>query len=156
MNNDVYRYTTMRAHDPHWCREGWAVENERGSLVDTYWSLHDTGPDAHRLTDEERATAERVANLDDYNPAGAVDLPMVGGFEGFDKADRLVVPSQHGLRLSKFIRKGALPSRDARIAYAERQVHEAFKERDSALRSIERAREDLHYAQTDKWSWEAS
>lgn len=151
---DVYTY----ALKDRWCREGIAIETEKGTLLDTFWhtSPRDFMVD-HYLTPEEVATAELLGNLDDYErfERGGKHY-NAAGFDGYAESDRFTVTSQHGLTAHRFIRKGAEPSRSHIIAKARKDVSDALAKRDDAMRSVESARAMLHYAESGKWPWEQS
>lgn len=155
--NDVYRYRPARVgSDPNWCREGLAIEVASGRLLDTYWDVrpHDAMVD-HYLTEQERATAEMLGNVDDFEPFKMHSAHYnSAGFDGFAENDRLVLTSQHGLTVHRYIRKGAKPSPDRILAKLRADISAALYKRDSAMRSVDSARAALHHAETGRWPWE--
>lgn len=114
---DVLRYVPNQRH----CREGMAIVHDDGRVLDTFWDS-----DRHLLNKEERATAEVVFNLNDFD---ALDLygsaASLATWETYHRDDRACVTSQHGLQAALYIRKGATPDLGTQIANAEDKVEEA-------------------------------
>jgi hypothetical protein len=132
--NDVYRYRPQQHH----CREGIAVENDRGVLIDTFWGL-DSSLGLDQIVGRDQRL-ERLGNLDDYVRIGrSAEHP----FEDYAPADRLVVPSQHGLQRALFVRRGAQPDHATRVANARRQLEDDVAAAESAQHRVERARAEL-------------
>lgn len=132
--NDVYRYIPQ---DPH-CREGVAVENDRGVLIDTFWGLGNSVGLTHVVGREQYL--EHLGNLNDYD---RVDRNAEHPFEDYAPADRLVIPSQHGFQRALFIRKGATPDQATKVRNARQALEDAVAAAESAQRRVERAREAL-------------
>lgn len=137
---DVYTYTPKSRH----CMEGLAVENERGIIIDWFWSGDAVGnqavsPGAEDLT--------KIANLSDYDLT-----PMNGRKSNKDYApeDQLVLTSQHGLRRTYYIRKGAEPDLTTKIENARKRLEQAESDARSAQFQVERAREDLDRLEQEK------
>jgi len=126
-------------HDPRWCREGMAIADERGLLIDTYWG---SGQDAHILRGAELEGVEVLFHFDEFDELDRW-RPNVQEWETYAPADRQRVTSQHGLQQRLFIRKGAEPDLATQIANAEEKVCEAEYNVESANRRLEWAREDL-------------
>lgn len=130
---DVYTYTPKNTH----CTEGLAIENERGQLVDWYWSgdiVWDqiVGKDAEDL--------EKIANLNDY------ELTRHGGRESnkdYASEDRLTITAQHGHQRTYYTRKGATPDLTTKIENAEDVLWHAHDQLRTAQRAVERAQEAL-------------
>jgi hypothetical protein len=131
---DVYTYTP----DQHHCREGLAIENERGMLIDWFWGGHDMALD--NIVDRAAADLTLIANLNDY------DLTPQGGRcsnREYARGDRLVITSQHGLQRTYYVRKGALPDLSTKIENARAALSEAESELRSARFQVERSAEAL-------------
>lgn len=138
----VVRYTPQSQYpggDARWCREGMAIANKAGHLVDTYWG---SGSEAHRVTAAEQASVKVLFHLDDYDELDRW-RPDEQKWLSFAPEDRQLITMQHRLQRRLFIRKGALPSRDTLIANAREKVAEAEAEVSSAQRSLDWAQEDL-------------
>lgn len=131
-HNDVYRYNPQERH----CNEGIAVENDRGVLVDTFWGLGDSM--GHVVGRNQHL--EHLGNLDDYE---RLTRNASHPFEDYAPADRLAVPSQHGLQRALFIRIGAQPDLATKIENARRSLEEAEAQLRSAEHRVEWARKDL-------------
>lgn len=140
---DVLRYTSERTN--RWCREGVAIvhRGRDGQLhaVDTYWGH--SSPEDHVLTDGELATATVTFNLADYDQ---VERPLYPPFDEYAPQDRQVVPSQHGLRLTKYLRKGARPSGAEKVRKHVHKLREARHELERAQSRVEWAQRDLEAA----------
>lgn len=131
---DVYTYIPTQHH----CREGLAIENDRGRLIDWFWGGHDLSLD--NIVDRDADALTFVANLNDY------ELTPRDGRESnrdYAPADRLVIHSQHGLQLTHYIRKGASPDLSTKIANARIRVAEAESDLRSAESAVKWARKDL-------------
>lgn len=128
---DVVRYDIDGSHH---CREGVAIANAAGVLFDTYWTS-----DNHRLTATEYATARLSFNLNDFDEVG----PHSSTFEDYAETDRGILTSQHGLRVRRFLRRGAQPSLLAKMNRIEAQIATATHDRDFAQRTIERLEAEL-------------
>lgn len=141
---DVLRYRSQRKPDPHWCREGLAIVNDRGRAVDTYWS---SGND-HVLTLEELETARLIANLEDWDlhtqyRRRVGSAMQMGAWEDYREEDRLRITQQHGHIEILYVRKGAQPDLGTKIENARTAVEEAESKLQSAQRRLEWAQEDL-------------
>lgn len=138
----VVRYTpTRERHDPRWCREGTAIANEQGVLVDTYWC---SGGDSHVLRrDDELASVEVLFHIDDYDELDRYGRGTPAVWETYHPDDRRRVTSQHGLQARYFVRKGATPDLETQIANAREAVREAEAEVEGAERRLERRRDEL-------------
>lgn len=144
---DVLTYEPER--DENWCREGMAVVREvagRLFAVDTYWvtSIFSSASslDDHVLTDAELDTASVSFNLDDFEVTNA----QHGSYLDYAPADRAVVTSQHGLRKTLLVRKGAKPSGSAIVRKHVDRVREARQNLESAQRRLLWAEDDLREA----------
>jgi len=131
----VYEY---RPDNGEWhCREGMAVEDDRG-LRDTYWGSR--GPDDHRLTSTERANARLLFDTDDYEELDQYNPNTPTQWKKYAPEDRAVITSQRGLRNRWFIRTGAGPDRDTILENARADVA-------SAEADLRRAESNLRWAQ---------
>lgn len=139
----VVRYTPAPRfegdHQPRWCREGTAIANGHGLLVDTYWG---SGSTAHIVRDVEQRSVEVLFHLDDYDELDRWRSD-VNKWSTYAPQDRQRITSQHGLQQRLFIRKGAVPARATMIENARAKVAEAEAEVSSAQRRLEREQEDL-------------
>jgi hypothetical protein len=131
----VVRYKSERPNN--WCREGMALADERGRLVDTYWES--TGEE-HHLSEVEIATVEVLFNVCDF-----MELPRHSEYTwpDYHPDDRQVITSQHGLRRRLLVRHGARPDLPTRIENAREAVREAEEAVASAESSLRWRREDL-------------
>jgi hypothetical protein len=131
----VVEYQSERPNG--WCREGMAIADDRGRLVDTYW---ESAGDSHFLTDAEIATAKTLFNLND-----CIELPRGSErtWESYALEDRHVVTSQHGLRRRLFVRTGAEPHLPTQIENARAAVEKAERDLESAQRQLGWKRDDL-------------
>ena len=130
---DVYRYTPKE----HWCREGMAIANADGALLDTYWQH---SGDNHQLRDGELATAEFVFNLSDYQELAYHDAYK---WHDYNPADRQVVTAQHGWCRRLFIRKGSTPDLKTKIQNASDAVTDAEEKLNAAQSWLECRRREL-------------
>lgn len=135
---DVVAYDTLTRPNRH-CREGTAILNDRGVLVDTFWGGALVN-DAHVLTEEEAATARLLFNIGDYAELGRTQAHQ---FEQYAPADRQVLTSQHGLQRRLFVRIGAQVDHATIVDNARRKVDEAEARVRSAQLHLDWAREDL-------------
>jgi hypothetical protein len=139
----VVRYTPAPRYEgdrqPRWCREGMAIADDRGRLVDTYWG---SGGDAHVVTAAEAASVEVLFYLEDFDELDRW-RPDVEKWRTYAPEDRQRVTMQHGLQQRLFIRKGAVPARETMIANARGKVAEAEDEVRSAQSTLRWAQEDL-------------
>jgi len=126
-------------HDPNWCREGMAIANANGDLLDTYWG---SGSEAHRLLPVEVATVEVQFHMDDFDELDRW-RPDVSKWMSYAPADRQRITHQHRLQQRLFVRKGAQPDLDTQIANATVKVREAERAVESAQWHLEWARKDL-------------
>lgn len=134
----VVRYTPDESrHNPRWCREGMAIADERGRLVDTYWC---TSGDQHVLNEVEVESVEVLFSLDDYRE---LDRRHERTWQEYRPEDRQVVTSQHGLRRRLFVREGAEPDHDTKVSNAREAVAEAEREVASARGRLRSAQWDL-------------
>ena len=137
----VVRYTPDPSrHDPRWCREGTAIADARGLLVDTYWG---SGSDSHLLLAVEIETIEILFHLDDYDELDRYARGTSDLWATYHPDDRKRVTSQHGLQARWFVRKGSVPDLSTKIANAEEKVREAEASVRSAGWRLEWARIDL-------------
>ena len=137
----VVRYTPDRSrHDPSWCREGMAIADDRGVLLDTYWG---SGSDNHRLLPVELATVENLFNLGDYEELDRYSHASKDKWLRYHPDDREVVTSQHRLQVRWFIRKGASPDFATQVENAEDEVREAQEKAESAQRQLDWKRRQL-------------
>lgn len=125
--------------EPRWCREGMAIADDRGHLIDTFWI---SGSEAHVLNAAEIATVEALFHLDDYDELDRW-RPDVRLWETYAPEDRQRITSQHGLQQRLFIRKGAQPDLATKIANAERKVAVAEAKVKSAQWDLDWARREL-------------
>jgi len=132
---DVYTYTPTQHH----CREGLAIEDERGRLYDWFWgSSRDSMLDKVVPRDAQDLTF--VANLNDY------ELTARDGRESnseYAREDRLVITSQHGLQRTYYVRKGAKPDLATKIENARTELREADEKARQAHRNVEWAQKKL-------------
>lgn len=119
-------------HDPRWCREGMAIADDRGVLVDTFW---ESMSDAHVLNDVEQATVEVLGNLDDYSRVSELGWPN-NRAEDYYPDDRLTVTSQHRLRRTEYVRKGAQRHLGTQIRHQVAKVREAESRAASAAADV--------------------
>jgi hypothetical protein len=126
---DVVRYTP----ENRWCREGTAVMDERGRLVDTYWY---SGGDA--LSAEEVAVAQFQFNLADYDEVGSESR-----WSRHNPTDRQRITRQHGLSVRWLVRKGAQPDLATQIDNARQAVADAYEKLRSAEFGVELAWAEL-------------
>lgn len=122
-----------------WCREGTAIADDRGRLVDTYWT---SGNDV--LSEAEAASAVPLFNLRDYREVGPSELRA---WEGHHPDDRQVITSQHRLRRRLFLRVGAKPDHTTQIENARQAVREGEDAVGSAERTLKMRREYLAYVE---------
>jgi len=136
----VYKYETLDRPD-RWCREGLAVSDGRGGLVDTFWQF---GSEMHHLTDAEMRTTELVFDTDDFDE---LDQNRGSGqkmtWEQYRPEDRETITSQHGLSVRYFTRKGAKPDLETKIENATAAHEKALVELQSAQNRVKWARHDL-------------
>jgi hypothetical protein len=134
-SGEVITYKSERAD--RWCREGWAISNDYGRFVDTYWMS--TG-DAHVLTEAELATAEHAFWIDDYRELDRYGRGVADEWAKYAPADRRYIPSQHGLQCRYFVRREAsfdLPT----------QIQNASDALDAADSDLHAARRRRQYAE---------
>jgi hypothetical protein len=137
----VVRYTPDPSrHDPRWCREGYAIADSDGVLLDTYWQ---SGGDSHRLLPVELATVEVLFHLDDYDELDRYSKGSPPQWQTYHPNDRRRITSQHGLQARWFVRKGATPDLSTQIANAEDKVREAEDEVRCAQQRLDWKRQDL-------------
>lgn len=125
-----------------WCREGTAVADSRGRLVDTYWSI---GNDV--LSEAEASTAQVLFNLRDYRD---LDHSELNRWEDYSPSDRQVITSQHGLQRRLLVRKGAQPDLATQIDNARQAVADAYEKLRRAGRDVDFARAELARLETDQ------
>jgi hypothetical protein len=130
---DVYTYYPTQHH----CREGLAIENDRGVLIDNFWS-GDHDPFLTHPVPHDAAGLELKGNLKDYDKLGKYD-----DINDYAQADRLVVTAQHGLQRTYYVRKGAKPDLTTKIENARRDVEVAGRAVGSAERTLAYAKEKL-------------
>jgi hypothetical protein len=136
-SGDVVRYTPANRFDRMWCREGMAIADDRGHLVDTYWG---TSMDSHVMTTAEIETAELVFNLGDYREMPYRDR---GQWVEYHPDQRQMVTGQHGLTRRLFVLLDAQPDMGTRIENAREALREAEERAASAVRQVEWRRKDL-------------
>lgn len=123
--------------EPRWCREGIAVADSHGRLVDTFW---EGGSEAHVLTAEEVATATHLFDLSDYR-----ELPHAERYlwKNYHPDERQRITSQHGLSARYFVRLGAEPDLGTRVENARLAVREAEEAVKSAQSTLAWRRREL-------------
>lgn len=128
----VVRYTPFdpAARDPRWCREGIAIADDRGYLVDTYW---ESSGDQHVVTAKEADSIEDWFHLEDVREIGRHTRDAPTEWLTFAPTDRYRVTSQHGCRSRFYVRLDAAPDLATQIANAQ----EALDEAERALRSAQ-------------------
>jgi hypothetical protein len=134
----VVRYQPERGD--RWCREGTAIVQDNGALLDTYWG---SGGEAHRLTAAELATAEVLFRLSDYDELDRYKRGSADVWKTYHQNDRQRVTSQHGLQARWFVRKGAQSDHATRVENAREALREAEHEASSAERRVAWRREEL-------------
>ena len=138
--DDVVRYTSERRD--RWCREGTAIAcGDDAILVDTFWGGY--GSDSHVLTPDERATAEVLFNIADYDELDRYNHGSEGTWRKYAPGDRTVITSQHGLQRRWFVRKGAQPNLPTQIQNAREAVAQAEEKLSSAQWWLDSARREL-------------
>ena len=120
-----------------WCREGVATEERPGVLLDTFW----IGSDRHRLSEIEAASVVERFDTDDFHQID--DWDARSRWHTFAPADRRTIPSQHGLQMRYFVRRGASPDLATQIENARQKVAEAEREVESAASRLQWAQDDL-------------
>ena len=122
----VYSYTIEGSNH---CKEGTAVETEEGVLLDTFW-----GNDRSRLSKEEISSAVLQFDTDDFE---VIEHHSRQGTPSewlrYAPEDRNYIPSQHGLQIQWFVRKGAGPD----LATELTNQREAVEQAESELRSAQ-------------------
>lgn len=134
----VVRYTPIPMYpngDARHCREGLAIADRRGVLVDTFWRGIDS---AHRVNDAEAPSIKVIANLNDYQR-----LDRNARAADYHPRDRLTITRQHGLVREEYVREGATPHLGTRIVAQVERVREAERALAAATRDVEWAREKL-------------
>jgi hypothetical protein len=136
----VVRYTPDPTRfDPRWCREGTAIADQHGRLVDTYWA---SMAEAHIVTDAELPSVEALFHLDDYDEIARWQHDSERWLT-YHPDDRQVITSQHGLQKRWFIRKGAQPDLGTKITNAEERIREAESKLRSAEHELQWRRDEL-------------
>lgn len=130
---DVYRYTPEDRH----CREGLAIEDDRGQLIDNFWS-GDRDPFLMHIVPRDARDLEFKGNLGDYDKLHPFD-----DISDYAREDRLVVTAQHGHRRTYYVRKGAQPDLATKIENAQSAVEVAERKLDSARRQLDWKRSEL-------------
>lgn len=115
-------------HSPHWCREGMAIADKSGRLLDTFW---ESGSEAHVLDYPESQTLTVLFNLDDYEPIG----PECEWLK-YREEDRQLVTSQHRLSKRYYVRKGSEPDLETQISNASAALQDAHVALASAGREV--------------------
>ena len=123
-----------------WCREGYAISDEHGHFIDTYWM---SMSDAHVVTPAELATAEHQFWLDDYRELDRYRHGTPDEWAKYAPADRRRVTSQHGLQARYFVRHGAEYDLPTQIENAVAALERAEEGVESARRRLERAQEHV-------------
>lgn len=126
-------------HDPRWCREGMAIADDRGRLVDTFWESMN---EAHVLNDVEQATVEVLGHLDDYVRVSDLGWPNSHA-EDYHPDDRLTVTHQHGLRRVEYVRAGSQRHLGTQIRDQIRKVRAAERAAAAATHDVESLRRGL-------------
>ncbi len=113
-----------------WCREGTAIADNDGRLIDTYWQSRGN----NALSAAEETSAQVIFHLSDYRELERAEHYR---WADYHPSDRQVITSQHGLQRRLFVRKDAEPDLATRIENAR----EAVREAEQAVRSAERTLE---------------
>lgn len=126
----VFQYTVEGSRH---AREGWAVEIAPGDFRDTYWSS-----DRYKLNVREVETLVFQFDTDDFEPiTGNYGSGIPPIWTEYATEDRARIPSQHGLKPTWYLRKGASPDLDTQIE-AQRDV---LEREESNLRSVQARRD---------------
>lgn len=128
------------------CREGVAVE-ENGALFDTFWGGHS---ERHRLTDVERKSVRLIFDTDDFDELDWSRRGEPSEWSERHPSDRAIIPSQHGLTLRWFIRKGSERDYETRLANVRDVLMEAESELRSAESRVKWAREDVQKIEAER------
>lgn len=120
------------------CREGWAISNDYGRFVDTFWM---SMSDAHVVTADELATAEHQFWLDDYRELDRHSRGTPDEWAKYAPEDRRRIPSQHGLQARYFVRHEAGFDLPTQIENAVAALRQAEDDAESAQRRLKRAQE---------------
>lgn len=110
-------------------------------LIDTYWG--GMGQDSHVLTPTERVTAVLLFDTGNYDELDQHKRASREWWMKHKPEDRRYIPSQHGLILRYFLRKGAGPDRATMIQNAREALEKAESEARSAQSRVEYARTRL-------------
>lgn len=120
--------------------EGVAVETPNG-LRDTFW---DSGPDNHYLSPAESQSAQLRFDTYDYDELyESNERTTAALWKSYAPADRATIPSQHGLRLRYFVRKGSAPDLATKIANARDALEAAEQKLEVAAVHVRWCHEDL-------------
>ena len=133
------RVLTYTPEGSTWCREGWATEQSNG-VFDTYWTT--TGSE-HRLTEAEIANATFQFDTDDFDELDQYQYGVKDRWATFAETDRRYIPSQHGLALRYFVRKGAQPDLETQIANAQEHLRSMESGLVTARLRVKGAKESL-------------
>lgn len=126
----VFRYTIEGSRH---AREGWAVEIGPGDFRDTYWSS-----DRYQLGVKEVESLEFQFDTEDFEPIiGDYGSGIPPIWTEYASEDRARIPSQHGLRSTWYLRRGASPDLDTQI----RAQREILEREESSLRSVQARRD---------------
>jgi len=114
----VYSYTIDGSNH---CKEGWAVETDDGALRDTYW-----GSDRSRLSKDEISSAVFQFDTDDFEVIERNSLrETTAEWMRYAPEDRKHIPSQNGLVVQWFVRKGAGPDLATEVSNQREAVEQA-------------------------------
>lgn len=133
---EVIRYQSERRD--RWCREGWAISDDYGRFVDTYWM---SMSDAHVVTPDELATAAHQFWIDDYRELDRHGRGTPDEWLKYASGDRRRVTSQHGLQARYFVRHGAEDDLPTQLENALAALRRAEDDAESAQRRLGRAQE---------------
>lgn len=133
---DVLKWTPANRH----AHEGTAVVHRRddGTLyaVDTFWG---SGSGNHVLRAFEIATATVEWNKHSFRQADG----RRETWSDYAPGDRRIIPSQHGLQATYWLRPDATPDHATMLAKAEERLARAQDELRSAQHRVEFAKRDL-------------
>lgn len=131
-----------------WCREGVATE-ENGAFFDTFWGAPG-GSDRHRLSDTERESVRFRFDTDDFEEVGRYSKGAPSEWSERHPDDRATLPSQHGLTVQWFIRKGSKPDHATRLANAEADLRKAESDLHFAESRVKWAREEVQKIESEE------
>lgn len=141
---DVIRYTpagmTITGVADYHFREGTAVVGEDGRALDTFGNS-----DPHLLTRAELESGQVLFNTEDYVKLGEQweTRNKLSLWEQHRPEDRQEITHQHGSQATLYLRKGAKPDMNTRLANARELVAKAEAEVRSAEGTLTWRREQL-------------